>query len=161
MTLPLFIIAGGSVFISFSILSLMILQGLSCSPNFLNQYSQTSEHIFLIGSIAQCAALTWTISLGEMRPTATFDISRSSRQSDVYYDVSSSLSCLLLMKFSIISSRSSMLCLSFKGRVIHLLSRRPPIGDMVWSMTSRKVDALSLKELNISRFLIVNLSSHT
>ncbi len=146
---------------SFSILSTRNSHKCNWSPSFLSSDDSCVTSACLMGCIQRNDFLSWSISRGLIRLTATLEInlSRSAiclRDSRIF-----SASVRSLKKVSTMNSRSSMADFSFKGRIIHLRSCREPIGVTVQSRISINGTPPSFWEVTISRFRMVNLSSHT
>ena len=152
---------GASGLISRAIRSLIEEQGLSCSPIRFRTGSSEDEQICCIGSIADRATRSCIISRGVILPTATLEIIRSTSPISMSCCSISSLMSGSLKKYSTTFNRSLIGCTSFKGKTIHLFSRRAPIGLVVRSMTSSKLFPPSFIVFNNSRLRTVNLSRRT
>ena len=143
ITPPLFTSCGGSGCISLAMRSRTLSQGFRRSPMLASASLPVSRHAFFSGAMASRALRSCTISRGETRPTATFDVMRS--MSPMRW---SSSSVVLRnegerKKCSTTSRRRSIVVASSSGNTIHRFSMRPPMGVMVRSITSRS-DAPSL-----------------
>ena len=146
ITSPRLIIIGGSLLISFSILSEITAQALSWSAIFFKVRLSLSEQACFIGSIAFNATLSCTTSRGLIRPTATLEIIRSKSPINAIFCSSSWRKSGFLKKYSTTLRRSLIGLTSFNGKASQRFNILAPIGLMVLSITSNSVLAPSFIE---------------
>ena len=131
------------------------------SPTLCNASLAACRQAFLMGSMACNATFICTISRGDTRPVATFEMIRS--KSPIWCNCSSihSRKSGSRKKYSTISRRWLMGFSSFKGNTSQRRNRRLPIGDTVRSMTSNSDLPSSCMVLTSSSERTVNLSRRT
>ena len=161
MTLPRLVWLGASGLISRSMRSRIRVQGFNCSPRLCNTSHAACWQYCLMGSMACRALLSCTSSRGVMRPTAALDVRRSRSPISSRRSLISSRPSGSRMKCSTTSRRRLMALTSCSGKSTQRRIMRPPIGEMVRSMTSSSDLPSSLMGATSSRLRMVNLSRRT
>ena len=161
ITPPLLSIEGVSLLISLSIRSRISWQVFNCSPMRQRVGSLLASQTCLIASTARSATFSCTTSRGVTRPTATFEIIRS--KSPICSNCVSNTSFISgsRKKYSTTSSLSSIGLTSFRGNKTQRRSIREPIGDIVLSITFKRLVPSSFIGETNSRLRTVNLSKRT